>query len=61
MPFDVPCLLPAGLKARLAAVADREDRALGAVLRQVIEAGLPLVEGGEIESMGEPTSQDETG
>ena len=29
MPFDVPCLLSAGLKARLEAVADREDRALG--------------------------------
>ena len=57
--YDAPVSgrIPAGIKARLEAVADRENRALGAVLRQVIEAGLPLVEGGEIESTGEASPE----
>ena len=44
--YDAPISgrIPVALKARLDAIADRNEIALGAVLRQVIEAGLPVVE-----------------
>ena len=44
--YDTPISgrIPAALKARLDAIADRNEITLGAVLRQVIEAGLPVVE-----------------
>jgi len=44
--YDTPISgrIPAALNARLDAIADRNEITLGAVLRQVIEAGLPVVE-----------------
>ena len=46
-PVQVAVRIPAELKDRLDALADRDFVSLGIVLRQALEAGLPLLEAQE--------------